>query len=435
MLKSNKKPMLKNPQIYKNEFQIQEDHVILGPTCKMPLYKAPDNENPEEYKIVAGVYERPHLKASYDFNISLDVLTQSKRYKSLKPLVIFQILGERRSYGFLKKFAILRLEANLKKQFCIFCKLIECKENKAKPSDELSHSIFSWNWNDFLTRRRLKNFVWVDVLLRTEENCLHIYKFQKDLEQLQLFVGKIFDGLFSNMGEEDLDIYQHIKKPIDESKKVLHTTDYVEDELYENTKDLKQLIHKECFISNPKRDSEEKFLKTHLENRIWNSHIWDPIEVRFQLNWCHNIVKQNQHRMDNNLDKYQTDIGHYRQLLELETFIVGNCMDYCYSSIEVYKNCINELQDKFDKEFDVMENRLTYKRIQIDKLREQRTFLSYEIERFHEKEEAMRWRIEREELKKELQRVREAEELAAKQMFKKKGQKGEEASKNSKTSK
>ncbi|KAI8125604.1 hypothetical protein FF38_14357 [Lucilia cuprina] len=419
--------MLKN-------LQFQEDHPVLGPTSKLPLYKPFDNVE-QEHNIVAGVYERPSLKAPYDSHIVRDILAQSKRYQNLKPQAALQILGERRSFEYFKKFAISHLESNVKKQFRIFFKMIVCKENAFKPSDELAHSIFSWNWNDFLTRRRLKNFVWVDVLLRTEEKCLHIYKFQKDLEQLQVFVEKIFDGLFSNMGKEDIDIYQHIEKPIDEAKKVLHTTDYVEDELFENTKDLKQLIHKEYFLSDPKRYSEEKFIKTHLENRILNSHIWDPIEMRFQLNWFRNIVQQNQYRMDSNLEKYQSDIVHYRQLLEMETFINGNCLDYCYSSIEVYKNRINEIQDKFDKEYDAMENKLIYKRLQIDKLREQRQFLSQEIQRFHEEEEVMRLRIEREEKEKELQRVREAEELAAKQMNKKKGQKGKKTPKNTKTNK
>ncbi|XP_023306503.2 uncharacterized protein LOC111688247 [Lucilia cuprina] len=414
--------------------QFQEDHPVLGPTSKLPLYKPFDNVE-QEHKIVAGVYERPSLKAPYDSHIVRDILAQSKRYQNLKPQVALQILGERRSFEYFKKFAISHLESNVKKQFRIFFKMIVCKENAFKPSDELAHSIFSWNWNDFLTRRRLKNFVWVDVLLRTEEKCLHIYKFQKDLEQLQVFVEKIFDGLFSNMGKEDIDIYQHIEKTIDEAKKVLHTTDYVEDELFENTKDLKQLIHKEYFLSDPKRYSEEKFIKTHLENRILNSHIWDPIEMRFQLNWFRNIVQQNQYRMDSNLEKYQSDIVHYTQLLEMETFINGNCLDYCYSSIEVYKNRINEFQDKFDKEYDAMENKLIYKRLQIDKLREQRQFLSQEIQRFHEEEEAMRLRIEREEKEKELQQVREAEELAAKQMNKKKGQKGKKTPKNKKTNK
>lgn len=100
--------------------------------------------------------------------------------------------------------------------------------------------------------------------------------------------------------------------------------------------------------------------------------------------------------MDRAVKKCQTDIVNYKKMFDLETFISGNCMDFCYSSIEVYKNSVSEIQEKFDKELDAIENKLTYKRIQIDKLREQRKWLSEEIERFHEEEERMRIRNEME---------------------------------------
>lgn len=120
--------------------------------------------------------------------------------------------------------------------------------------------------------------------------------------------------------------------------------------------------------------------------------VWDPIEVRYHITWYNNIVKQGESYMNNTLEKYKSDIDHYAKMLQLESFIDDNCMDYLYSSIEDYKNRLNEIQDKFDKELDLAENRLTYKRIQIDKLLEQRKWLSEEIERFHEEEEVMKLR-------------------------------------------
>lgn len=114
--------------------------------------------------------------------------------------------------------------------------------------------------------------------------------------------------------------------------------------------------------------------------------------MRYHINWYNNIVQQGECYMTKTLDKYKSDIEHYTKSLQLESFIDDNCMDYCYSSIEDYKNRINVIQDKFDKELDMIENRLTYKRIQIDKLLEQRKWLSEEIERFHEEEESMKLR-------------------------------------------
>ncbi|KAM7352153.1 uncharacterized protein ACRADG_004793 [Cochliomyia hominivorax] len=377
-------------EIYGKTSASIEDPIVFGFTNKLPLQKHGKCKNSKDHNVVASIYERSSLKTLYDMVSIKQILTKSKRYKYFKPKFAFEILGDHRNFLYLKKIAISRLETNLKKQFNIIFKRIQCIDNKATPIDDLSHSIFSWKWNDFLLRRRLKNYVWVDVLLRIGDIILHTYKFKKDLEQLLFFVKKIFDGLFSNIGEENINIYQYIAIPVDEAIKVLRTINFVEDDLDINIREFKQLVHKEYFFINAKRDSEEKFLKAHLENRVWNSHIYDPIEVRFQLNRFHNNIKENQCCMDIIIEKYHTDINHLKQMLELEAFIYGNCMDYCYSSIEMYKNRINEIQEKFEKETDLIENRLTYNRIQIEKLSEQKKMLSKEIQHFRDEVKSMR---------------------------------------------
>ncbi|XP_058981579.1 uncharacterized protein LOC131803837 [Musca domestica] len=88
-------------------------------------------------------------------------------------------------------------------------------------------------------------------------------------------------------------------------------------------------------------------------------------------------------------------------------------MDTYYSLVEQYKRRINELQERFDNEFEVMENKNNYIQAQIDKLRDAKKMHLQEIERFHREIEK---RLEKEERERQLAELKrqeaEAEALA-----------------------
>lgn len=132
--------------------------------------------------------------------------------------------------------------------------------------------------------------------------------------------------------------------------------------------------------------------------------VWDPIEVRYQLNWYASKVNQAQYKHDQMVDGYETQLDYYRQRAEYDKRCTHNCMDYLYMSIDTLKSLLNDFQKKYDNDYEKIENRVAYQRIQIDKLREQRRFLTEAIQRFHEETEQMRIYEEELQAKRDLQR-------------------------------
>lgn len=198
---------LGSSQLLHNESESEE----LGPSCLRPLYKG---QSGDEHLVVGPIYHRPQRKGEYDHLLYQDSLAQSERFKNLKPEVVFSLLGERRKYAYLKKFAIQRLQDNIREQLEILYNLNKCKNLYQEPEELQTHNVFSWFMEDFFKRRQLKAFIWLDILQRTSAECLNIFKFKQDIEQLQKFLQLIFEGLFSNMDEEEIDVYQHIVKAL-----------------------------------------------------------------------------------------------------------------------------------------------------------------------------------------------------------------------------
>lgn len=95
------------------------------------------------------------------------------------------------------------------------------------------------------------------------------------------------------------------------------------------------------------------------------------------------------------MDGYQKQIEGYRNRGNYDTRCSHNCMDYLYMSINNLKGLLADFQKKYDNDYEKIENRVTYQRMQIDKLKEQKRFLTEAIQRFHEEIEQMRQYEER----------------------------------------
>lgn len=178
-----------------------------------------------ESEIEETVTERAITKASrlsvgvnrngiYDISLINDLVKGSKRFKNLNEAARLGFLAERGTYGYLKKFAIGCWKTILKNKFIIFQEMLKCDKGKDILNDEFANNIFSWTLKDFLARRNLSDFVWVDVLLRVDEESLHIYKFQQDLKQLLQYIEKIFDILFENNGDKKFNQFKEIEKSL-----------------------------------------------------------------------------------------------------------------------------------------------------------------------------------------------------------------------------
>ena len=187
---------------------------ILEPVGFRPVLQTTRTNLETDHKILGPVYERPKKQAPYDIRFIEDLVHGSKRFRYLKDQTVLRLIAKRRTYRYMKKFAVGRLKRKLENKFSIFNQMLTCDSNTGNLDDDLVNNIFSWSLQDFLARRNLKDFVWVDVLLRTDEACLHIYKFKQDLLQLDQLVEKIFTTLLANIEDEDFDMYSDVEKPI-----------------------------------------------------------------------------------------------------------------------------------------------------------------------------------------------------------------------------
>uniref|UniRef100_A0A1I8NGD1 Dynein regulatory complex protein 10 n=2 Tax=Musca domestica TaxID=7370 RepID=A0A1I8NGD1_MUSDO len=339
----------------------------------------------------------PLEKARYDRQYYAAKGNKPPRFDSISPKHIQQLFDERPSFSHLKQLALKRLHQTIWEQLKFLTNIDYCQEYDLSDVEKISHNVFSWSHEDFLERRKLPNCIWVDVLLmESNPTCLEKQKVAADVREIEKFIDLIFEAAVETKKHESLkeeDLWKCLREKL--LKTLKETQDRV---MVENVNDF--------------LEKQQKRL-TALEEIFMNSDVFDPIEVRYELNWYRSIVKQNQYRMDQAVSAYTNEIEKLNEKIMTEKHCGDSIMDTYYSLVEQYKRRINELQERFDNEFEVMENKNNYIQAQIDKLRDAKKMHLQEIERFHREIEK---RLEKEERERQLAELKrqeaEAEALA-----------------------
>ncbi|XP_073826615.1 uncharacterized protein [Musca autumnalis] len=346
-------------------------------------------------------------KAHYDRQYYSTKGNKPPRFDNLNPKRIQELFDKRPSFAFVKDIALERLHQTISEQLEFLTNIDYCREYDLTEVEKISHNVFSWSKEDFLKRRQLENCIWVDVLLMESTlTCLEKQKTKADIKEIKDFIDLIFksannkdsDGLWKYL--RDIQFYHNLPESLTtEREKLLKTLKQTQDRvIVENV--------------NDHLEKQQKRLMA-LEDVFMNSDVWDPIEVRYELKWQQSMVKQNQYRIDHLVAEYTDEIEKLKEKILTEKHCGDSIMDTYYSLVEQYKRRINELQERFDNEFEVMENKNNYIQAQIDKLRDAKKFHCQEIERFHREIQKRLEKEERERQEAELKRQQaEAEALA-----------------------
>uniref|UniRef100_A0A1A9UTF0 Uncharacterized protein n=1 Tax=Glossina austeni TaxID=7395 RepID=A0A1A9UTF0_GLOAU len=353
---------------------------------------------------------RKRPKSDYDFDVFRQELREGSHLARLKIEWFFKLLNQRLRFGYLKFFAVERVEIIFRQQLNILKKTNKCNLNEKEPDEELTHGIFSWSLDKFVERRTLRNFVFIEVLKKFSENCLDNYKFRCDLQELLNLVKLVFDGLYSEMSDQSLDIQTYTEKPILDARELLKKQQNIENEYKKNKKTFTQLFNAQLLMSQRQHRQSHVALKTNLETKMLYSHLWDPIERRYQLNWYRTKLHQTQLKMDSMQNYFNSSINTFISQTVDEERCSSSCMDFFYTMNEKLKRNIQTMQANYDADYEIAENKLNIKRMQIEKLKDQQRYQCEQIIRFHEEIEAMRIR----ELKAQERKEREeAEKLKA----------------------
>uniref|UniRef100_A0A1A9WL42 Uncharacterized protein n=1 Tax=Glossina brevipalpis TaxID=37001 RepID=A0A1A9WL42_9MUSC len=356
---------------------------------------------------VVGAYCAAILpKSDYDFDVFRQELREGSRLERLKMECFFKLLNQRLRFGYLKFFAVERVEIIFRQQLNILNKTNKCNTDEKEPDEELTHGIFSWSLDKFLHRRTLRNFIFIEVLKKFSEKCLDTYKFRYDLKELLGLVNLVFDGLYSDMSDQSIDIETHTEKPILDARELLKKQENIENEYKRNKSIFTQLVNAQLLMSQRQHRQSHIALKMNLETKILYSHLWDPIERRYQLNWYRTKLHQTQLKMEIMQKSFNSNINAFMRRTFEEERCSSSCMDFFYTMIEKLKINIQAMQTKYDTDYEQAENKLNLKRMQIEKLKDQQRYQSEQIIRFHEEIEAMRIR----EIKAKEKQEREAAE-------------------------
>uniref|UniRef100_A0A1A9ZFI9 Uncharacterized protein n=1 Tax=Glossina pallidipes TaxID=7398 RepID=A0A1A9ZFI9_GLOPL len=342
--------------------------------------------------VVGPCSPRRRPKSDYDFDVFRQELREGSHLYRLKIEWFFKLLNQRLRFGYLKFFAVERVEIIFRQQLSILNKTNKCNLNEKEPDEELTHGIFSWSLDKFVERRTLRNFIFIEVLKKFSENCLDNYKFRCDLKELLELVKLVFDGLYSEMSDQSLDIETHTEKPILDARELLKKQQNIESEYKRNKSIFTQLFNAQLLMSQRQHRQSHVALKTNLQTKILYSHLWDPIERRYQLNWYRTKLHQSQLRMDSMQNYFNSSISKFMSQTVDEERCSSSCMDFFYTMNEKLKRNIQRMQANYDADYEVAENKLNLKRMQIEKLKDQQRYQREQILRFHEEIEAMRIR-------------------------------------------
>ncbi|XP_065355525.1 uncharacterized protein LOC135949980 [Calliphora vicina] len=133
-----------------------------------------------------------------------------------------------------------------------------------------------------------------------------------------------------------------------------------------------------------KRQTKQQLILWDIEETMLNAQTWNPVEMRFEINWYQCKTEQAQLQNALNETGVQQVIEQYKLVMLTEQVSGDNILDIYNTLSEQHKHDINVLQNRFDFDHDEIDNKINYTRLQISKLKEQQNILSEQIEEFHE---------------------------------------------------
>ncbi|XP_075148358.1 uncharacterized protein LOC142222197 [Haematobia irritans] len=318
------------------------------------------------------------------------------------------------SLDYIKRIAFEHLHKTLKDQLDFITNINHCQEYDLNEVETISHNIFSWSYEDFLERRQLENCVWADVVaIKSSQECLEKQKAKADMKELKRFIDLIFKvsyNMCNGVSKNGEIMDEQLWKPLRDAEWYHNLPEMLiqeREKLRSEFDEIKARAITENITEN--LDQQQNRIMA-LEDLVTNADVWGPIEMRYEIKWYQSMVNQNKYEKELLHSEYEKEIEKLRTKTLNEKLCGNSIMDTYYSLVEQYKRQINDFQERYDLEYEVMENKNNYIQAQIDKLRDAKNWHKQEIERFHSE---IQKRLEKEERERQQAEIKRQEEEAA----------------------
>ncbi|XP_022222182.2 uncharacterized protein LOC111073924 [Drosophila obscura] len=230
---------------------------------------------------------------------------------------------------------------------------------------DLPHNMFSWSLEDFFRRRELKDFVYLDVLLRDHTaNTLGWAKYRVDLQETERFYRYFYSEIFKGAG------YRKLLALIWEQKQMLIIDNALEVDLEKSRASLENTNFKARRYSNAWWEGYKSNMVEELQQHCMEATVTIPIECRYLCAYYDTQVEMQEMKDNVRTRQLQKELEDVRRYIQQGNDTTQSSLNTYYVIIENYRNRLSVLSDKFDRDMDHWEDEILQNNFRLSKARD-----------------------------------------------------------------
>ncbi|SPP81776.1 uncharacterized protein LOC117584072 [Drosophila guanche] len=240
-----------------------------------------------------------------------------------------------------------------------------CVQQEEMDVKELPNNMFSWSLEDFFRRRELKDFVYLDVLVRDHTPyTLGWAKYRVDLQETERFYKYFYSEIFKGAG------YRKLLALIWEQKQMLIIDKALEVDLENSKASLESTNLKARRYSNAWWEGYKGNLVEELQQHLMEATVTIPIECRYLCAYYATEVEMQEIKDNVRTRQLQKELDDVRRWIQQSNDTTQASLNTYYVLIEDYRNRLSALSDKYDRDMDHWENEILQTNFRLAKARD-----------------------------------------------------------------
>ncbi|EDW25483.1 GL26400 [Drosophila persimilis] len=230
---------------------------------------------------------------------------------------------------------------------------------------DLPHNLFSWSLEDFFRRRELKDFVYLDVLVRDHTaNTLDWAKYRVDLQETERFYGYFYSEIFNGAG------YRKLLDLIWEQKQMLIIDKALQEDLEKSKASLDTTNFKARRYSQAWWQGYKSNMVEELQQSCMEATVTIPIECRYLCAYYETQVELQLMKDNVRTRQLQKELEDVRRSIQQGDDTSQASLNTYYAIIEDYRNRYSELSDKYDRDMEHWEDEILQTNFRLSKARD-----------------------------------------------------------------
>ncbi|XP_068150716.1 uncharacterized protein [Drosophila tropicalis] len=227
---------------------------------------------------------------------------------------------------------------------------------------KIPHNLFSWSLEDFFKRREVKNFVYLDVLVRNHSwDTLEWAKYRCDLLETLRFFKFFYDQIIK--GHD----YRKLLSVMWEEKQMLTIDKSLERSLAEAQEELATASFKSRRFSQAWWEQYKRNVSSEVQRNLVDMSVRRPIEMRYLESYYSSLVESETMKYNIRTNQLKKELLDLKESMRVKHITSNSAMNVYYNIIETYKQRINYFTKRLDHEMEHWEDEILLNNFRLSK--------------------------------------------------------------------